>query len=30
VSMRWREDFIRTYLERAVPQFPSQICTEHG
>lgn len=27
-SLRWREDFIRTYLERDVPQFGSRIPAE--
>lgn len=28
VSMRWRSDFIRTYLERDVPQFGSRVPAE--
>lgn len=27
-SMRWREDFIRTYLERDIPQFGPRIAAE--
>ena len=27
-SLRWREDFIRTYLERDIPQFGSRIAAE--
>lgn len=27
-SMRWRQDFIRTYLERDIPQFGSRIAAE--
>lgn len=27
-SLRWREDFIRTYLERDIPQFGPRIATE--
>jgi predicted AAA+ superfamily ATPase len=28
VSMQWRRDFIRTYLERDVPQFGSRVAAE--
>ena len=27
-SLRWREDFVRTYLERDIPQFGARIATE--
>lgn len=27
-SLRWRQDFIRTYLERDIPQFGSRISTQ--